>query len=230
MYKAGRQLLSLNVRDVKKMLKAIIFDMDGVLIDSMPYHADAWIAVFARMGIKVQRDDIYKIEGSNHIGVIKIVFEKAGRIPEPEDFHKLAEEKKEIFSKINKATVFEGIYELIDILKNKYTLAVVSGSDKAVVKELIGRFFPDMFSVMVTGSDVKEGKPSPVSYLKAVEMLKVRKDECVVIENAPLGVESAKKAGLYCIAIPTYVEPELLKNADIVLPNHARLKEYISKF
>lgn len=212
------------------MLKAVIFDMDGVLVDSMPYHADAWIAVFARVGIKIQRDDIYKIEGSNHIGIIRLVFEKAGRIPEPEDFHKLAEEKKEIFSKINKATVFEGIYELIDILKNKYALAVVSGSDKAVVKELIGRFFPDTFSVIVTGNDVKEGKPSPLSYLKAVEMLKVRKDECIVIENAPLGVESAKKAGLYCIAIPTYVEPELLKNADIVLPNHARLIEYISKF
>ena len=75
-----------------------------------------------------------------------------------------------------------------------------------------------------------EGKPSPLSYLKAVEMLKVRKDECIVIENAPLGVESAKRAGLYCIAIPTYVEPELLKNADIVLPDHARLKEYLSKF
>ncbi|KAB2947980.1 MAG: Beta-phosphoglucomutase [Candidatus Methanoperedens nitroreducens] len=212
------------------MLKAVIFDMDGVLIDSMPYHADAWKAVFANVGIKIQRDDVYKIEGSNHIGIIRLVFEKAGRIPEPEDFHKLAEEKKEIFSKINKATVFEGIYELIDILKNKYALAVVSGSDKAVVKDLIGRFFPDTFSVMVTGSDVKEGKPSPVSYLKAVEMLKVRKDECIVIENAPLGVESAKRAGLYCIAIPTYVEPELLKNADIVLPDHAGLKEYISKF
>ena len=212
------------------MLKAVIFDMDGVLVDSMPYHADAWAAVFARVGIKIQREDIYKIEGSNHIGIIRLVFEKAGRIPEPEDFHKLAEEKKEIFLKINKATVFEGIYELIDILKNKYALAVVSGSDKAVVKELIGRFFPDTFSVMVTGNDVKEGKPSPLSYLKAVEMLKVRKEDCIVIENAPLGVESAKRAGLYCIAIPTYVEPELLKNADIVLPDHARLKEFMSGF
>ncbi|NJD52977.1 MAG: HAD family phosphatase [Candidatus Methanoperedens sp.] len=212
------------------MLKAVIFDMDGVLIDSMPYHADAWIAVFARVGIKVKRDDIYKMEGSNHVGIIRMVFEKVGRIPEPEDFDKLAEEKKKIFSKINKATVFEGIYELIDDLKNKYDLAVVSGSDKTVVKELIEYFFPDIFSVMVTGNDVIEGKPSPLPYLKAVEMLKVRKDECIVIENAPLGVESAKRAGLYCIAIPTYVEPELLEDADIVLPDHARLKECISKF
>ncbi|HEX7627836.1 MAG TPA: HAD family phosphatase [Candidatus Methanoperedens sp.] len=212
------------------MRKAVIFDMDGVLVDSMPYHADAWAIVFANVGIKIKRDDIYKIEGSNHIGIIRLVFEKAGRIPGPEDFLKLAEEKQEIFSKINKVTVFEGIYELIDILKNKYALAVVSGSDKEVVNELIGRFFPDTFSVLVTGNDVTEGKPSPEPYLKAVEMLKVRKDECIVIENAPMGVESAKRAGLYCIAIPTYVEPELLKNADIVLPDHARLKEYMSKF
>ena len=211
------------------MLKAIIFDMDGVLVDSMPYHADAWVTVFSRVGINIQRDDIYKIEGSNHIGIIKLIFERAGRIPGPEDFCRLAEEKKEIFSKINRVTAFEGIYELIDILRNKYALAVVSGSDKAVVKELIGRFFPNTFSVLVTGNDVTEGKPSPEPYLKAVEMLKVQKNECMVIENAPMGVESAKKAGLYCIAIPTYVEPELLKNADIVLPNHAMLKEYISK-
>lgn len=211
------------------VLKAVIFDMDGVLIDSMPYHADAWIAVFARVGIKVKRDDIYKMEGSNHVGIIRMVFEKAGRTPEPEDFDKLAEEKKKIFSKINKATVFEGIYELIDELKNKYALAVVSGSDKTVVKELIEHFFPDTFSVMVTGNDIKEGKPSPESYLKAVEMLNVRKDECIVIENAPMGVESAKRAGLYCIAIPTYVEPELLEDADIVLPDHARLKECIQE-
>jgi len=54
-------------------------------------------------------------------------------------------------------------------------------------------------------------------------MLKVKKEECIVIENAPLGVESAKRAGLYCIAIPTYVEPELLKEADVVLANHAML-------
>ena len=212
------------------MRKAVIFDMDGVLVDSMPYHADAWAIVFANIGISIRREDIYKFEGSNHIGIIRLVFEKAGRIPGPEDFYKLAEQKKEIFSKINKVTVFEGIYELIDILKNKYALAVVSGSDKAVVKELIGRFFPDTFSVLVTGNDVKEGKPSPEPYLKAVEMLRVRKDECIVIENAPMGVESAKRAGLYCIAIPTYVEPELLKNADIVLPDHARLKEYFLEF
>lgn len=209
---------------------AVIFDMDGVLVDSMPYHADAWVTVFDDEGIKIRREDIYEIEGSNHNGIIGLIFRKAGRIPESEDFFRLAEIKKEIFKKINKVTVFEGIHECIDSLKGKYLLGVVSGSDKAVVNEFIERFFPDTFSVVVTGNDVSEGKPSPEPYLKAVEMLNVRKDECIVIENAPLGVESAKRAGLYCIAIPTYVQPELLKNADKVLPNHTMLIKYFSHF
>ncbi len=209
------------------MLKAVIFDMDGVLVDSMPYHADAWITVFASVGIKIKREDIYGIEGSNHTGIINLIFKKAGRIPAPSDFNKLTEEKKKIFLKINKVTVFNGIYECIDLLKNNCNLGVVSGSDKAIVKELIERFFPDTFSVLVTGNDVTEGKPSPEPYLKAVEMLKVEKEECIVIENAPMGVESAKKAGLYCIAIPTYVDPGMLKNADMIISDQKKLKEYL---
>ena len=210
------------------MLKAVIFDMDGVLVDSMPYHADAWVSVFKDVGINISREEIYNIEGSNHIGIINLVFKKAGLTPEPADFLKLAQKKQEIFSKINKARVFDGIYECINSLRNRCLLGVASGSDRVVVIELIERFFPETFAAIVTGNDVKEGKPNPEPYLKAVEMLKVNKNECIVIENAPLGVESAKNAGLYCIAIPTYVKPELLKDADVVLANHAMLKEYVS--
>ncbi|MCZ7401348.1 MAG: HAD family phosphatase [Candidatus Methanoperedens sp.] len=211
------------------MIKAVIFDMDGVLVDSMPYHADAWISVFKDVGINIRREDIYNIEGSNHIGIISLVFKKAGRTPEPADFVMLAQKKHEIFLKINKVAVFDGIYECLNSLRNKCLLGVASGSDRAVVIELIERFFPKTFTAIVSGNDVKEGKPSPEPYLKAVEMLKVNKDECIVIENAPLGVESAKRAGLYCIAIPTYVKPELLEDADVILSNHAMLKEYITR-
>src|SRR5659263_10298 len=121
------------------MLKAVIFDMDGVLVDSMPYHADAWVSVFKDAGINIRRKDIYDIEGSNHIGIIKLVFKKAGRTPELEDFLRLAEKKQEIFSKINRVRVFDGIYDCINSLKNKCLLAVASGSDRAIVIELIDR-------------------------------------------------------------------------------------------
>ncbi len=210
------------------MIKAVIFDMDGILVDSMPYHADAWIIVFSEIGIYINRQDIYEIEGSNHEGIIKLVFEKAKRKPKPEDFYELSSKKKEIFERINKVKVFEGIYDCLDLLKNKCFLGVVSGSDKSVVLELIERFFPNTFDTVVTGNDVKQGKPSPDPYLKAIEMLKVKKEECLVIENSPLGVESAKKAGLYCIAIPTYVEARKLEKADAVLAKHAMLKDYLT--
>jgi HAD superfamily hydrolase (TIGR01509 family) len=209
--------------------KAVIFDMDGVLVDSMPYHADAWKTVFAEVGIRIKREDIYDIEGSNHEGIIRLVFRKAGRTPTPEDFKALAKKKMEIFTKTNRVTVFHGIYECLELLKKKCLLGVVSGSDRAVVMGLLLRFFPNTFDAVVTGNDVKEGKPSPEPYLKAVGMLKIAKDECIVIENAPLGVESAKRAGLFCIAIPTYVEAHRLKDADIVLMNHGMLKEYIAR-
>ncbi len=212
----------------KMALKAVIFDMDGVLVDSMPDHADAWKTVFGELGIHITRQDIYDIEGSNHEGIIRLVFKKAGRTPEAEELVGLAQKKKEIFTRTNKVTVFDGIYECLGLLKNRCLLGVVSGSDKAVVMELLGRFFPDTFDAVVTGNDVREGKPSPEPYLKVIKMLKVRKDECIVIENAPLGVESAKRAGLFCIAIPTYVEAQRLKGADVVLPNHAALKEHIA--
>lgn len=211
------------------MLKAVIFDMDGVLVDSMPSHADAWRIVFADMGIHIKRQDIYDLEGSNHEGIVRLVFEKAGKTPKPEDFYRLVQKKQEVFARIKKIKVFDGIYECLDLLKNRCLLGVVSGSDREVVVELLLRFFPDIFDAVVTGNDVKEGKPSSEPYLKAVGMLKLEKDECIVIENAPLGVESAKRAGLFCIAIPTYVEAQRLNGADVVLENHGLLKEYIAR-
>jgi HAD superfamily hydrolase (TIGR01509 family) len=212
------------------VLKAVIFDMDGVLVDSMPYHADAWIIVFAELGIYIKRQDIYDIEGSNHEGIIRLIFEKAGRAPEPEDFKELAKKKREIFLRINKVDVFEGIYVCLDFLKGRVRLGVVSGSDRAVVMNLLEKFFPHTFEAVVTGNDIKNGKPSPEPYLKAIEMLNIRKNECIVVENAPLGVESAKRAGLYCVAIPTYVEAQRLKGADAVLPNHAALRDYMAGY
>ncbi|NIA03062.1 MAG: HAD-IA family hydrolase [Nitrospirae bacterium] len=210
------------------MLKAIIFDMDGVLIDSMTYHADAWKTVLAEQGINITRQDIYDIEGSNHEGVISLMYEKAGKIPVTLEFDELAYKKREVFRTINQSKPFDGITECLDILKNKFRIGVVSGSDKKELMGFIGRFFPDVFDVVVAGDDVRKGKPSPEPYLKAVQILGIEKEECIVIENAPMGVESAKSAGLYCIAMPIYVEPHKLKKADVVLKNHAALFDYLA--
>ncbi|MCG7853109.1 MAG: HAD family phosphatase, partial [Methanosarcinaceae archaeon] len=121
----------------------------------------------------------------------------------------------------------DNIDKCLYLLKKRYRLAVVSGADRAIVHSIMDRFFPGVFDVVISGEDVKEGKPSPEPYLKAVRMLNVQKDECIVFENAPMGVESAKRAGLYCVAIPTYLPPDTLKNADVVIENHSVFSRYL---
>lgn len=208
-------------------MKAVIFDMDGVLVDSMPYHADAWKQAFYTAGIHINRRDIYELEGSNHRQIVEIISRRFNRVPTEKDIQELNTKKIDIFNRIEHSKPFESIKELLASLKTKYKLAVVSGSNKKTVQDLINRFFPDTFDVIIDGDDSGEGKPSPAPYIKAVEKLGIPVEHCVVVENAPLGIRSAKRAGLRCIAIPTYLEKEKLKEADVIAESHRELGRYL---
>lgn len=212
---------------IDDMLKAIIFDFDGVLADSMPYHAQAWKIALGEAGVEINRDDIYEVEGSNHIGIIQLMFKRAGKTPQPQQFDEIAQKKRKIFSEISHLENFEDMDRCLSILKKKFKLAVVSGADRNAVHNMVNQFYPDIFDAIVTGEDVEKGKPSPEPYIKALDMLDIQKDECIVVENAPLGVDAAKNAGLYCVAVPTYVNPDKLSKADIVLEDHNALKKYL---
>jgi HAD superfamily hydrolase (TIGR01509 family) len=209
------------------MLSSLIFDMDGVLVDSMMYHAQAWIQVSSEVGVKVAPADIYEIEGANHRLGLEWLFKRAGRDFEPEMYEKVMQRKIEIFYSIADVKAFDGMADCLSVLKNNFRLAVVTGSERATVESFMNQFFPGIFDVVVSGEDVHYGKPYPEPYLKAVEMLGISKDECIVVENAPMGVESAKRAGLYCVGVPTYVSPDRLSEADIVLEDHASLQDYL---
>ncbi|MDI3485653.1 MAG: beta-phosphoglucomutase [Methanolobus sp.] len=212
----------------RPMIKGIIFDSDGVLVNSMPFHAKAWVEVFAEYGIEVTEEDIYEIEGSNHVGVINIFFGKAGRIPEPEIYAEILEKKRAHFLENNRAEVFEGMYDCLSSLKNKFKLAVASGADRTIVTSLMDKFYPGIFDTIISGEDVENGKPDPEPYEKAIVKLGLSKDECLVVENAPLGVESAKNAGVFCVGVPTYLDESKLKEADFVVRNQSELIEYLT--
>ncbi len=204
-------------------MKAIIFDMDGVLVDSMPYHAEAWKQAFATAGIEVEKREIYELEGSNHMQTVDIIFRRSGRVPTDKDAEELSKRKIEIFNRIEQVRPFDGIKELLADLAPKYSLAVVSGSNHNTVHDLMNTFFPGAFKVIIDGDDVHKSKPDPEPYLMAVEKLHVPKEECIVIENAPLGIRSAKSAGLRCIAVVAYLGRESLKEADVIVENHREL-------
>ncbi|MBP1909030.1 HAD family hydrolase [Methanolobus bombayensis] len=209
------------------MFKGIIFDSDGVLVNSMPFHAKAWVEVFSEYGIEVTEEDIYEIEGSNHVGVINIFFGRVGRTPEPEIYDEILEKKRAHFLENNDAEVFEGMYDCLSSLKDNFKLAVASGADRTIVTSLMDKFYSGIFDVIISGEDVENGKPDPEPYEKAIEKLGINKNECLVVENAPLGVESAKNAGVFCVGVPTYLKPEQLQDADIVVENHAELIDYL---
>lgn len=208
-------------------MKAILFDMDGVLVDSMPYHAEAWSSVFKTIGIHIEKRVIYELEGANYRQVIDTILRQSGRIPTEEEIQELGHKKIEIFDQVKDIKPFDGIKELLETLKSQYKLAVVSGSNRKAVYKTVDTFFPNIFQVIVDGEVTKISKPSPEPYLIAVRKLGISKDHCLVIENAPLGVQSAKSAGLRCIAIPTYLPKECLKEADIIIGNHREIGRYI---
>ncbi len=208
------------------MLKAIIFDVDGVLVDSMRFQADAWVKVFKELGININRRDIYELEGSNDNRLIKAIFEKAGREPEPWHLEQLPEKKREVLE-FDDIKPFEGIPECVKELKRHFKLAMVSGSNRNTIEKIVTKFFSGCFDVVINGSDLERGKPDPDPFLKALEKLELSKNECIVVENSPLGITAARRAGLYCVAVASTLEPEKVQHADLVLKDHSVLLKYL---
>ena len=208
------------------MLKAIIFDADGVLVDSMYFQADAWVKTFKDIGINITLRDIYELEGSNDGRLIKAIFAKVDKEPEPEYYEQLPEKKREFFE-FDMIKPYEGILDCLKQLKQHFKLAMVSGSNRDTVKKIVDKFFSGCFDVVISGSDHERGKPDPEPFLTALEKLDLTKNECIVVENAPLGITAARRAGLYCVAVASMLEPEMVQHADIMFKDHDALLRYL---
>jgi beta-phosphoglucomutase len=208
------------------MLKAIIFDVDGVLVDSMFFQADAWVHVFYEIGINITKEDIYALEGLNDATLIKAIFEKARKEPEPWHFEYLVNKKREAFE-FDKIKPFKNISGCLNQLKRHFKLAIVSGSNHYMVENVINKFFTGCFEAIITGDDSEQGKPDPTPFLKAVEKLDVTKNECMVIENSPMGVTAARRAEIYCVAVASMLEPDKLQHANLVFRDHFALFAFL---
>ena len=181
-------------------MRGVIFDLDGVLVDSMPDHYKAWKMAFKEItDIEVDERMIYLLEGMRGNDLVKKIFEQKNY----DDYsiaQKVNERKNQIFKNILTPRTFDGVKELIDRLK--CTKAVVSGSARKDVEVLIDRTFgKNNFDVIITADDIDRGKPDPIAFIAALNRMKIDTAEAIVVENAPLGVEAANKAGLQCILV-----------------------------
>jgi len=204
-------------------MKAIIFDMDGVITNTMPYHFRAWHSILRRAGVDVSRYDIYKREGQDGLTSVKEILEERG-IKKPMDEQKTILAKKEaLFKRIVKPRFVKGAREFIRLLRKKgVPLALVTGTSRHEMRRILPKELRDAFAFTITGDEVKKGKPHPEPFLKALKALRTK--DAIVLENAPFGIESAKRAGLFCVALTTSLPRRYLSRADAVYSSYKGLK------
>ncbi|MFA6349686.1 MAG: HAD family phosphatase [Candidatus Omnitrophota bacterium] len=203
--------------------KAIIFDMDGVIVDSMPYHFISWYEALRPEGVRVTCFDVYAKEGERWEKTIRDFLRRESIRPTPEVFKRIYARKQKYFRQYFKPRLFKGMEEFIACLKHKgYKLGLVTGTPAQDIKAILPVEIISKFDIVVAGDSVKKGKPHPEPYLTAAKLLELDPAKCVVIENAPYGIESAKRAGMFCIALATSLPKEYLTAADVVVN---RLKE-----
>ena len=188
------------------MKKGIIFDMDGVLIDSMPFHAEAMrIVIKEETNHIIEKKIIYLLEGMSGTKLVKEIFKREKIDKNIDDImaERISKRKKEIFKEIQQSKPIEGARELVNDLKNCGCLmAVVSGSAKkemeAILEENVGS---KNFDLIITGDDLGEGqgKPDPAPFQLALQRMGLKPSEAVVVENSPFGVDAANKAAIKCI-------------------------------
>jgi len=208
-------------------MKAVIFDMDGVLLDSMPYHAQAWQEVFEPLGVFVSAHEVYAREGENWRKSTRDFLRVGKYTPTPALVTKVFKKRGVIFKDIFKPKVFPGARGLLTMLKRKdLELALVTATPKADVYSMLPKSMLRLFDVLVCGGDTKRGKPYPDPYIKALKRLKIPPRDIVVVENAPYGIQSCKAAGLKCIAVATSLPKKYLTQADKVFDSLREVRQY----
>ena len=207
-------------------LTTALVDMDGVLYDSMKNHTRAWVKLMKKNGIKCTRDEFYLYEGMTGADIIKMKFKNgAGKNITDDEAAALYKVKSRYFSELGEPDVIEGTLPLLTSLKQAGVKCVlVTGSGQQSIFDRIDTDYPEVFEARITSADIKRGKPNPEPYLKGMALAGAKGNECIVIENAPLGVQAGHAAGCFTVGVTTgpITEKELYKaGADLVFKTMA---------
>lgn len=213
--------------------KAVLFDMDGVLYDSMPNHAYSWTHSMQTFGLEMSEADAYTYEGMRGVETIKLMMkQQRHRDISDEEAQRMYDEKSRVFSTRPRAQVMEGVKELMaKIKRDELTIVVVTGSGQHSLLEKLAHEFEGFVKpeLIVSSFDVEHGKPNPEPYLKGLGKAGVEPWQAIVVENAPLGVRAGVAAQIFTLGVNTGPLPNealLREGASIVFDTMPMLRDH----
>jgi len=216
-------------------MKAVIFDKDGVLVETFNLHFESYIKILSKIGVKIEKIDLIKSYGMKPPEIIKRMMEGKGRKITERLAKKLAEKKEEYYVKIaeKKLKLLPGVKKLlIYFKKKKYKIGLASSASKKGIEQLMKvTKIKKYFDATINGFEVKFSKPNPEIFLKCAKKLKVKPEECVVIEDSIHGIKAAKRANMKCIAVATgqHSKKELKKEKpDLLLDSLEEFNKILS--
>ncbi len=200
--------LYLNRRHCKSTpVRCALIDMDGVLYDSMPWHAKAWQRMMSEVGVECELNEFFLYEGMTGGATIDLLFQRAfGRNASSEEIRDLYAVKSKYFQEFKKKAPMPGADRMIERFKElNLRRILVTGSAQSSLLESLKTDYPGAFEEgdRITALDVRQGKPHPEPYLKGLSKAGCSPEEAVVIENAPLGVRAGVASGCFTIAVMT---------------------------
>lgn len=228
-------MITLSIFATKRMLKAILFDMDGVIVDTEPLHSKAYHLMFNAVGINVSNEMYQSFTGQSTISICRTLCNHFKLTKTPETLVALKRKFfKSIFETDRDLHLIDGVLDLIkDYSRNELTLVLASSASMTTINNVFSRFDLDKYFVAkLSGADLKASKPHPEIFIKAAEASTFKKSECIVIEDSTNGISAAHSAKIYCVGFKSpHSKNQDYSKANLVISDFREIKyEKIERF
>jgi alpha,alpha-trehalose phosphorylase len=198
-------------------IDAVVFDFDGVLANSIQVHAVAYQLTLQPLGVPVETHRVYLREGARSETIIRTFLEEAGREPSDELVDRLATIKQRVFERIGEPGLYPWARDVVEAIDDRgFAMAICTGTRRENVPGIAGEL-AERFDYIASEETYEKDKPHPQAFETAAEGLGVEPERCLAIENAPRGIESAAKAGMFVVGVATTLTREEVAEADVVL-------------
>lgn len=213
------------------MIQACIFDLDGVIVDTAKYHYLAWKRLAKELGYDLTETQNENLKGVSRMKSLSLILEWAGVTKTDDEMHALAEKKNgwyvELISKMTPNEILPGAKEFVELVRSKGIKTAIGSASKNTFRILQQIKLESLFDAVIDGNKVSTPKPNPEVFLKGAEALHVTPPNCVVFEDAKVGIEAAKNGGMHAIGVGS---SKVLTNADRVIRSLAEMKlEYLKE-